>query len=103
VVQGFEEHHEQLCHFAVRLLPVAGHHGACDQQEEPAEERPQRREDQIPFHAQLPLLYAASIAVLHVGRITPKAASGPEGRQIDIERVSAGWMTASRAEPTRPT
>jgi hypothetical protein len=45
------EDHEQLCDLRqVGVGPVAGHQGVHQQQQEPAEQRPQGRKDQIPLH-----------------------------------------------------
>src|SRR6185437_514923 len=83
--------HEQLCHFVpARLIPIAGHHGGRDQQEKTAEERSERRENQIPFHALLPATFAASIAVLHDGRTTSKAAKGWVAAIAFSSEVDAG-------------
>src|SRR5216683_4848658 len=52
VLHRLGEHREQLCRLrnAGRMAPVAGHHGGGQQKPEPAERRPQRCENQIPFH-----------------------------------------------------
>jgi hypothetical protein len=55
VLQRPCEHREQLCRLrkAGRMTPVAGHHGGGQQEPEPAKQRPQSRENQIPFHGRL--------------------------------------------------
>jgi hypothetical protein len=52
VLKRLEENQKQLCHPGqIGLVPISRHHGGRHQQQKAAEERTQRRENQISLHA----------------------------------------------------
>jgi hypothetical protein len=62
-LQRLHEHHEQLCDLGqVGLGPIARQDGGNQQQQKPGNERPERRENYIPLHADKSLKISAWIS-----------------------------------------